>query len=56
MKSKDVTKVLRFFNEPVKHGELWIIKPRYSRFNEIVCETFGDCYKQALEEVNKLYI
>jgi len=55
MKSKDVNKIHKYFNEPIEHGELFFMSSRYGRFEVIICETYENCYKQALEEVNKLF-
>jgi DNA-binding protein Fis len=56
MKSKEVEKVLRFFNEPVKHERIWKMKTRYNFFEDIEGESYSECYDLALIEIKKLVI
>jgi hypothetical protein len=57
MKNKEVEKVHQFFNEPGEwKDDMYIMLPRFKKFDPVISVSYGKCYELALESINQLAI
>jgi len=57
MKNKDIEKVHKFFNEPREwKDDMYIMLPRFKKFDPVISVSYGKCYELALESINQLSI
>jgi hypothetical protein len=57
MKNKDIEKVHKFFNEPREwKDDMYIMLPRFKKFDPVISVSYGKCYELALESINQLAI
>ena len=55
MKSKNIEKVFKYFNEPYGVKDNWVMKSRYGRFTDIESDSYSKCFDLALIEINKVF-
>jgi hypothetical protein len=53
MNSKQINTIFKYFMEPCQfHGDVWIMRAKFTPFDTIVSTTYDQCFDHAQEQID----